>query len=633
MNIQTQCCGLILLSVLFQFYSRYKRIHLNTERAFGRAFLVTFLSITLDILSIVAITYMDVLPLWLVTLICKTYLVSLVGTALCSLLYIYADVYTKDSKYTRMVRWYTAYAGIGMVLIYMLPIGVHIERSKSIIFTYGARVNVTYVFSVSIFLLNIYFIIHKRNHINPQRRDAVLVWMGFWILAAGVQFFKNSILIVGFASAIGIMILYLKLENPQMNLDRRTGLFNQSALTEYLDRMSEKNQMSGVLNLYFERGYQHHMQTDTGEIVSLEVCRYLSGIPGTTSFKIAEGEIVLLIHDTEDAQTIMAGIRERFGKAWDKEGSAILHPHGIYVPRLDMLEDIKDVFYLFRYARERNKENWDNDFLMTDDTLIRAMYREKEMEQMILDAMENDRIEVFYQPIFSTRENRFVSAEALVRMRDEDGRMIPPGEFIEIAERNGMIIRLGEIVFENVCRFIRENDIIQYGVEYIEVNLSVVQCAYTNLAADYIRIMERYEILPKYINLEITESASLGAKGILLDNMKCLINYGVEFSLDDFGTGQSNLNYIVDMPVEIVKFDRDMTNAYFENKKAKYVMSAAMHMIHGMNLEIVSEGIETEEQFESMRNLGIQYIQGFYFSRPLPETEYLEFIKRNNTAS
>lgn len=84
------------------------------------------------------------------------------------------------------------------------------------------------------------------------------------------------------------------------------------------------------------------------------------------------------------------------------------------------------------------------------------------------------------------------------------------------------------------------------------------------------------------------------------------------------------------MPVKIVKFDRDMTNAYFENGKAKYVMDAAMHMIHGMNLQIVSEGIETREQFEAMKALGIKYIQGYYFSRPLPETEFLEFIKKEN---
>jgi len=97
--------------------------------------------------------------------------------------------------------------------------------------------------------------------------------------------------------------------------------------------------------------------------------------------------------------------------------------------------------------------------------------------------------------------------------------------------------------------------------------------------------------------------------------------------LDDFGTGQSNLNYIVSMPVDIVKFDRGMTLSYFQNAKAKYVMDAAMMMIKGMHLEIVSEGIENEEQLKIMEALGIQYIQGYYFSKPLPVNKFVEFIE------
>ena len=165
------------------------------------------------------------------------------------------------------------------------------------------------------------------------------------------------------------------------------------------------------------------------------------------------------------------------------------------------------------------------------------------------------------------------------------------------------------------------------GLHYVEINLSVVQCAYENLADTFISIMEKHNIEPGYINLEITESASTNAKRTLLNNMKTLINYGVNFSLDDFGTGQSNLNYIIDMPVVIVKFDRQMSMAYFENGKAKYVMDAAMHMIHGLKLQIVSEGIETEEQYREMERLGINYIQGFYFSKPLPEQEFIHFLK------
>ena len=256
--------------------------------------------------------------------------------------------------------------------------------------------------------------------------------------------------------------------------------------------------------------------------------------------------------------------------------------------------------------------------------------KEKKIEKMLDRALKEDRIEVFYQPIYSTEKKRFTTAEALVRIREKDGSIIPPGDFIPVAERNGKIIDVGNRVFRQVCQLIRDEKIAQYGIEYVEVNLSVAQCADRFLADNYIAAMEEHKVDPKGINLEITESASLEDKEVLLDNMHRLIEYGVNFSLDDFGTGQSNLNYIVDMPVDIVKFDRGMINSYFDNKKARYVMDAAMGMIHGMGLRIVSEGIETEQQLSKMEDLGISYIQGFYFSKPLPRGEFIRFLQERN---
>ena len=115
--------------------------------------------------------------------------------------------------------------------------------------------------------------------------------------------------------------------------------------------------------------------------------------------------------------------------------------------------------------------------------------------------------------------------------------------------------------------------------------------------------------------------------------MESMISHGVHFSLDDFGSGASNLNYILDMPVQIVKFDKEMIQAYFSSGKAKYVMDAAMHMIQGMGLKIVAEGIETEDQYLRMGEIKIDYIQGFYFSKPLPGHEFLAFLRRANVAA
>lgn len=285
---------------------------------------------------------------------------------------------------------------------------------------------------------------------------------------------------------------------------------------------------------------------------------------------------------------------------------------------------------LFRYARLNQIEFAEQHCVRIDETLFGEMHEEKRVERLIADAMEQDRVEVFYQPIYSTKERRFTSAEALVRIRDEEGKIVPPGVFVDVAEKNGMILPLGQIIFEQVCRFVRDHDLQQLGIHYIESNLSVVQCAYERLAETYIGIMKKYDTQPSTVNLEITESASLSEKRVLLENMKRLMDYGVSFSLDDFGTGQSNLNYIIEMPVDIVKFDHGMTQAYFSDDKARYVMDAAMHMIHGMGLSIVSEGVETKEQYEEMERLGISYIQGYYFSKPLPEDEFLAFLKKNN---
>ena len=145
-------------------------------------------------------------------------------------------------------------------------------------------------------------------------------------------------------------------------------------------------------------------------------------------------------------------------------------------------------------------------------------------------------------------------------------------------------------------------------------------------------IMKLEEVHPKEINLEITESSTLNQRNILLENMNRLMNMGCGFSLDDFGTGESNLNYIVDMPVNIVKFDRSMVQDYFTNKRAEIVMRATVGMIKDLGLKIVAEGVETEEQVEGIKQLGIDYIQGYYYSKPLSKEDFIQFIETRNAS-
>lgn len=628
MHIQIQCCGIVLMLVLFYFYMRQRRISLNTQKAFLSVFWATFICIAVDILSIEAINYQHIFPKLFVKFAAKSYLVTLLGVALSALAYMYVDIYTREDIYRQKMRKYLILAGIGVLGTYAVPIHFHYaEDGKSVMYTHGPSLYVTYGMALVFFVTIFYLLKKEKAKINPRRREAVCIWLLVWIAASQIQFMYTEILIVGYAGSIGIMVLYLKLENPETNLDRSTGLFNSGALYQYAHQLYAMDEDFSTLVILFENNAYQNVPLKKRDKIRMEIAEYLLKLPDTPTFKAAEDEFFILFPDTRAAEEKTCEIRKRFQSGWGEGSTCHVQPCWLYLPHSNVVGQAEDLLYLVRYNRQGSKEFSDNDFLCIGKDSVSQMNQERETEQLILEAMEKNRVEVYYQPIFSTREQRFTSAEALTRIRDKEGNIIPPGVFIDIAEENGMILRFGEIVFEKVCRFIQKHPPEQYGLHYIEVNLSVVQCAYEHLAQDYISIMKKHGIDPRYINLEITESASTNAKKTLLDNMETLIKYGVRFSLDDFGTGQSNLNYIVDMPVDIVKFDKSMTNAYFENQKAKYVMDAAIHMIHGMNLQIVSEGIETTEQYQTMEDLGISYIQGYYFSKPLPEKDFIQFLE------
>lgn len=630
MNILAQLCGIVLLLIILLFYRRQRKIRLKTGDAFWMALCVTLACVIFDILSIVAIEEMGVIPRFLVEIICKTYLITLIGVGFCSLFYVYVDIYGDNRLKCRTIILRHAIVGIvGVGFVCILPIHYVRDDVQTIVYTYGPSVLVTYLFALYFVMITLTTTLCNKKRMNPRRREAALLWMIFWIGASLIQFFNNRFLIVGYACAVGIMILYLMLENPETNLDRRTGLFNQSALVQYLRQLYSREQSFATVVFVLEHSFQKSLSVEEEQAVKLEVSQFLDTLPGALAFKRDEDETVLLFRSPEDAQMALQTIQERMTFGWGAEADTFVPFRWMCILDSTLAEGEADLLYLIRYVRQNSKAFQEKGSVLIDKELVEGMKQKKRVEMLIYNAMEQDRVEVFYQPIYSTKEQKFTAAEALVRIRDEQGNLIPPGVFIDVAEKNGMILRLGEIIFEKVCCFLKDNDLSQYGFHYVEVNLSMVQCAYGLLAERYIAIMKKHHVPPQWINLEITESASLRAKKTLQDNMKRLMDYGVHFSLDDFGTGQSNLNYIIDMPVDIVKFDRMMSMAYFENNKGKYVMDAAMHMIHGLKLEIVSEGIETEEQYREMERLGICYIQGFYFSKPLPQEAFLTFLQEH----
>ena len=627
MNISIQICGLFILSLILIFFIQQKKLRLKTTNAFFLILIVAIVSLCLDILSIVALNT-PALPDTFIKAVCKLYLTSLIGVGYSGINYVYVVIYSTRHKWYKTLKYsYLSLFILGGLTIFILPINYICDPDKSLCYTFGPSVIATYVMAV-FFMLSIMSIAFlQRQNMNQLRNEAVEIWMTLWICAAAIQFVNENFLIVGYASAIGVSIIYILLENPQTNIDRQTGLFNQGALIQYIRQLYEEKDTFSAIWFIIDNSFQRHVDNSSSHSIDIEISSFLSESTDGIVFKNSEDEYILIFKNDTTALSHLELIEKRMKQGWGKDRQIIVPYNYIYISRSDIVDNYSQLLHLTRFARINHNGYVEGNHIIITENIVNDMNTFISTEAFIRDAISDDRIEIFYQPIYSTKDSAFTAAEALVRIRDKEGNIIPPGRFIDVAEKNGSILQLGEIVFEKVCSFIENNDMKKMGLHYVEINLSVVQCAYENLADTFISIMEKHNIEPGYINLEITESASTNAKRTLLNNMKTLINYGVNFSLDDFGTGQSNLNYIINMPVVIVKFDRQMSMAYFENGKAKYVMDAAMHMIHGLKLQIVSEGIETEEQYREMERLGINYIQGFYFSKPLPEQEFIHFLK------
>ena len=318
-------------------------------------------------------------------------------------------------------------------------------------------------------------------------------------------------------------------------------------------------------------------------------------------------------------------IRERFKSKWGE--NSVLNTKFLYIPNGHIVSSAEE--FIEVYERNRFRFEKDEDMRILDESAGQDIKEYRQMVLEIKDALQTDRVEVFYQPIYSIETGKFVSAEALARIRGKDGKLIMPGRFIPVAEESGLIEAIGERVFSKTCKCIKEHNLKMKGVDYVEVNLSVSQCENPMLSSTYDEIMKLEEVHPKEINLEITESSTLNQRNILLENMNRLMSMGCGFSLDDFGTGYSSLNYIKSMDLDIIKVDRTFTKDIAEDEYAQAFVKLIAELSKTLEVQVCVEGVEYQEQLGKLKELNINMIQGFYYGKPMRVTEFEQRFLEN----
>ena len=620
MNVHLQLCGLVIVFFLLLLYKSHRTLDLTGEKVFLRMLLLVALCISLDALSVVGIFCRAILPIWLVKGICKAYLISMIWVGWVNFCYVTLDLNSTPQNHMSLVRTMKLVTVVESIIVACLPISIYDQGSQ--VYTYGPAVVITYVFTLSyiVFMATVATYIKKKK--NSRRGSAVLMVVGLWVGAAAIQALHNEFLLVGFSMAVGVMVLYTVMENPDANIDRQLGCYNAYALHKYLGVLMDSNTVFSVMDLSI---LDLKALEERGIDVELAAKTIIDSLDKKNNIMLFKnmGTALLAVSDSQEELNKLATFIMGMVAGY-KDGPSNVRI--FTVGNAQQFETTNGLLRFLTFVRSQSGVMSNTEFGVSD-ALIRQYNEAQEVEKEIDLALAEDRVEVFLQPIHRASTNKPVSAEALVRIRKPDGGYLSPGVFIPVAESTGQIVPLGERILDRVCKFIKESNIRELGISPIHVNLSAVQCDDPQLASRLDSIVRKYEIDPLCINFEITETAVSSAKEVLLKNMYDLIERGYRFALDDFGKGESNLMYIVEMPVDLLKLDMDMTRAYFNNNKARIVVGGVSEMAHELRLPIVAEGVESWEQVEGIKKQGVQLLQGYYYSKPLPTSEFLDYIK------
>ena len=236
-------------------------------------------------------------------------------------------------------------------------------------------------------------------------------------------------------------------------------------------------------------------------------------------------------------------------------------------------------------------------------------------------ALQNGEFIVYYQPKYDLKTEKPVGAEGLVRWSSEKG-LIMPGEFIELFERNGFVLKLDLHVFEQVCSDIRKWLDEGRKVLPISINVSRLHLLDPEFVNDYKAIISKYRVPTELLELELTEHMPMASEDFLVEVFNNIAGLGVSLAIDDFGSGYSSLNILHTMPFDTLKIDKMFFQDKTSSERGRRIIETVVLMAQKLGMRVVAEGVETKEQVAFLQAIGCDWVQGFYFAKPMPSSEF-----------
>ena len=423
--------------------------------------------------------------------------------------------------------------------------------------------------------------------------------------------------------------------------DMLTGLYNRNyfvrLLGEFLRRAEKETKKVAVMFMDFDdfRRVNDGMGIIAGDELVQLFGQYLSGLMSdyVVISHFSTDIYCIAIYDpcgARSVDTIYKVIRERLKKPFKMtDGQEVTMTVSVGVSEYPeassgTLELINCAEIVMFKAKSRGKDK----IQYFDGTILEEFLQTASIQNMLKEVVFEQNFTMYFQPQYYAKDGKFRGVEALIRWRDNKGVMISPAVFIPIAEKNGTIVPIGNWVIEkSVQTYAQWRDKYHYPL-ILSLNVSAVQCKKRGFIDCLLQILEKYDVSPDEIEIEVTETILIDDFDYISERLGELKKTGVRISLDDFGTGFSSLSYLKGLPIDTLKIDKTFVDTLLTDKNTKIITESIIYMVTRLGYETIAEGVETKEQFQYLKELECDMIQGYYMGRPMPAQGIADILEK-----
>lgn len=629
--------SLLMISILCLFYFGNKYYSTTAGKYFAWCLILTGTTALTDIFAVAMMNVPTTPPAVNLALNSLYFLINILTTSFFALVlfakileHVHDDFCMKRAKYALSI----VFAVYSLIVLLNCFTGWLFSFDENGDYVRGSFNSIGYFFPIIQMVLVCICYFRHRNSVTQSLRRSLVQAFPIAIFCILIQLSLPDILLNGLIMSMVGLILFLNFYNQQHGVHTLTKLNDRHSLFKHVeDCIADKrffrifviriknfdaiNQKFGhksgdeVLYLFafaLEKLFRH------ATAYHLNSLSFALVIPKKSKEKATDACLERIKHFLEDgirfsSETICLNYR--------------IVEHELKPSHFDASEFYEELEYGIDLAEDTNLP-----YLCYRDEMTAAMHRKRYLISRLEKVDREHGFEVWFQPIRCLKNDLFCSMEALIRLREPNGVLISPAEFIPVAEQSNMVAPLTYFVLEEACRVISSSSLL--GGVSVSVNLPMSQLLDESFEERLNRIVDAYGVPHRQICLEFTERVMLNDFEQTKKAMDRIVADGYRFYLDDFGTGLSNFNCLLQLPFSTIKLDRVLTTTVTDT--ASSAVDMVPHLVdifHKMNLSVVAEGVEDKEVVDILRTYGLDFIQGYYFASPMPQSKLLDFYMEN----